>query len=126
MCVIAGALDLIKNTFDLSTLEEELVVSSVLAGAVVGSLVGGFQAEARGRKPAIVAFTVLFAAGALVMALAPSFAVLILGRVLVGIAVGGSGMSVVRCWRPFGVAASALSVSAADPPRPRSPCTWRN
>lgn len=125
LCVVAGALGPLETEFSLGTAEKQAVVSSVLGSAVMGSVLGGLQAEVRGRKPAIMVFTLLFAAGAAVMAAAPSFGVLLLGRVLVGLAVGGSGMSVVR----GGAAALQGPRPTRLPPLPR-PCpsryTWRS
>merc|ERR1712023_20723 len=40
--VIAGALSGIANEFSLSVTEEEYVVSMLLVGAIVGSLLGGY------------------------------------------------------------------------------------
>ena len=54
-------------------------------GAAVGSIVGGPFADILGRKPTILLADVLFTAGAIVMGLAPSILVLILGRLLVGV-----------------------------------------
>jgi len=54
-------------------------------GAAVGSMIGGPFADRYGRKMTIIMADVFFTVGALVMGLAPSIAVLILGRVLVGV-----------------------------------------
>lgn len=121
LCVIAGALGPLEAEFALGTAEKQAVVSSVLGSAVVGSVLGGLQAEVHGRKPAIVVFTLLFAAGAVVMAAAPSFGVLLLGRVLVGLAVGGSGMSVVRGGAVAPDSVTPLRVTPHRPPRPTQP-----
>jgi SP family myo-inositol transporter-like MFS transporter 13 len=54
-------------------------------GAAFGSVVGGPSSDKLGRKPTILIADILFVAGAVVMGTAPTIAVLILGRILVGV-----------------------------------------
>lgn len=63
-------------------------------GAAVGSLLGAPAADKWGRKPAIVTCSALFALSAVIMMLAPTFATLICGRFVVGVAIGGSSTCV--------------------------------
>ena len=69
-------------------------MSVTIAAAIFGSAVGGFLSDYIGRRPSILIADAVFAAGAVVMAVAPGPAVLILGRVLVGIGVGIASVSV--------------------------------
>jgi len=69
-------------------------VSVTIATAIIGAAVGGFVNDYYGRRPAILAADAVFAAGAVVMAVAPNPGVLILGRVLVGLGVGAASVSV--------------------------------
>jgi sugar porter (SP) family MFS transporter len=86
--VISGALPLLQVDLDLSTLESEIVTSWVTLGALFGALAAGGLADRIGRRWAAVAAGVLFAAGALVEAIAPGAGVLTFGRVVTGLGVG--------------------------------------
>ncbi|XP_020623662.1 solute carrier family 2, facilitated glucose transporter member 12-like [Orbicella faveolata] len=70
-----------------------MVVSSMLMGAVLASLTGGFIVDFIGRRLAIVINSVVFLVGAIMLALAPSFAVLIVGRFIVGFGVSLSAIA---------------------------------
>ncbi|HUX86045.1 MAG TPA: sugar porter family MFS transporter [Chloroflexota bacterium] len=86
--VISGAILFVKDQFSLSSGTESEVVSSVLWGAVVGALFGGWLADRFGRRPVILGAAVTFVIGAIGTALTPTVSWLIGGRVVVGIAIG--------------------------------------
>jgi sugar porter (SP) family MFS transporter len=86
--VISGAELFLKNDFVLSTFALELVVSGVLAGAAIGSFVGGRLADLHGRRRLLFATAVIFVIGALVCAAALSPAMLVAGRLIVGLGIG--------------------------------------
>ncbi len=90
--VISGALLFIKGEFALSPTLQGMTAGIVLAGATVGAAFGGTLADRFGRRIVLVAVAALFSLGALLSALAPSFAVLIGARALVGLAVGVASM----------------------------------
>lgn len=86
--VISGALLFINQTWDLSDYTQGFLVSSVLIGAVIGAGTNGILADMFGRKKIIIATAVIFIVGSVLCALAPNIYVLILSRILVGLAVG--------------------------------------
>lgn len=86
--VISGALTGIEKDFDTSTTTIEIITSWVTLGALVGALVAGVTADRLGRRPAVLLAGVLFIVGAIVEAVAPGSAVLVVGRLIVGFAVG--------------------------------------
>lgn len=89
--VISGALLYIKDEFEVvnqSSFLQEIIVTMALVGAIAGAASGGWINDAYGRKKATLLADVVFAAGAIVMAVAPDPYVLILGRLLVGLGVG--------------------------------------
>ena len=86
--VISGALIFIRTQFGLSTFQQELVVSVVLVGAAVGALSGGRLADIFGRRLMLLVTALIFVAGALVCAAAPSLVVLVIGRMIVGLGIG--------------------------------------
>lgn len=86
--VISGALHGLRGSFSLSPLLVEVVTSWVTLGALFGSLAGGELADRFGRKRALLIAALMFTAGALVEALAPSTLILIVGRLIVGAGVG--------------------------------------
>ena len=86
--VISGALIFIRQEFALSTFEQELIVSIVLVGAIVGALSGGRLSDRFGRRATLLATSIVFIAGAIVCAAAPSIPALVIGRVIVGLGIG--------------------------------------
>jgi sugar porter (SP) family MFS transporter len=86
--VISGAVIFIKKDFALSTFPQELVVSVVLAGAAIGALTGGRLADALGRRLTLLGTSLIFIAGAILCAAAPSLTLLVIGRAIVGVAIG--------------------------------------
>jgi sugar porter (SP) family MFS transporter len=92
--VISGAELFFKNDFSLSTFALEIIVSGVLAGAAAGALAGGRLADLFGRRTLLIATALIFAAGAVVCAAAVSPAMLIVGRIIVGIGIGLSSGTV--------------------------------
>src|SRR5256885_10278369 len=86
--VISGALIFIKREFGLTTTAEEIVVSGVLLGATLGAIVGGKAADLFGRRRVLLVTAAIFGIGALASALAPSPPILIVSRVVLGLAIG--------------------------------------
>ena len=86
--VISGALIFIKREFGLTTAAEEVVVSGVLLGATIGAIFGGKAADLFGRRRVLLVTAAIFGIGALASALAPSPTILIVSRVVLGLAIG--------------------------------------
>jgi len=86
--VISGALAGLQRALSLTPFEVEVVTSWVTLGALAGSLAAGELADRLGRRRALLAAALLFAAGAAIEAFAPSVTVLVLGRLAVGFGVG--------------------------------------
>lgn len=86
--VISGAILFIARQFHLSSTMEEIVVSAVLVGAVVGASLGGALTDKFGRRSLIIVAGVIFVASSLGTAFAPSVPWLIAARVVSGIAIG--------------------------------------
>jgi sugar porter (SP) family MFS transporter len=86
--VISGAILFIQRDFSLSPGMEEIVVSSVLLGSLIGAGVGGVLADRLGRRRLLIATAAVFAVGAVAAALAPGTSWLIAARVLAGAAIG--------------------------------------
>ena len=77
--VISGAILFIQQDYALSPLHVELVVSSVLWGAVLGAALGGMLADRLGRRTTLISVAALFTVGAVGSALAPNVAWLVAG-----------------------------------------------
>jgi SP family galactose:H+ symporter-like MFS transporter len=86
--VISGAILFIKGEFSLSPTMEEIVVSAVLIGAVLGAGLGGALTGPFGRRSMIILAGVVFALSAIGTALAPTVGWLIGARVASGIGIG--------------------------------------
>jgi len=86
--VISGAILFIKSDFSLSPSMEEIVVSSVLLGSLVGAAVGGVLADRIGRRRLLIITAAVFGLGAVGAALAPGTAWLIAARIVAGAAIG--------------------------------------
>lgn len=92
--IISGALLFIREGFPLTPFLEGLVVSSILIGAVIGAGVSGNFSDRLGRRKLILISAVIFAGGAVGMALAPSLVLLIIFRIITGLGVGASSVLV--------------------------------
>ncbi|MDN6449574.1 MAG: sugar porter family MFS transporter, partial [Enterobacterales bacterium] len=86
--VIAGALPFISETFQITSSQQEWVVSSMMFGAAVGAVGSGWLNFRIGRKYSLMIGAILFVVGSLFSAFAPDVEILILSRVLLGLAVG--------------------------------------
>lgn len=86
--VIAGALPFISHEFQITSHQQEWVVSSMMFGAAVGAIGSGWLNFRLGRKYSLMIGAVLFVVGSLCSAFAPNTEVLIVARVLLGLAVG--------------------------------------
>ncbi|CDS09806.1 hypothetical protein LRAMOSA02483 [Lichtheimia ramosa] len=71
-----------------------MFVPAATIGAIVGGAAAGVLSDRFGRKPLIIFSDLVFIAGALLQALAKSYAVLLVGRLVVGIGVGMASMLV--------------------------------
>jgi len=92
--VIAGAILFINKDLGLSPFMSGLVVSSLLVGAMVGAAFAGPIADATGRRKLVLVAAVVFAVGAIGAALATSAGMLVLFRVVLGLAVGAASLIV--------------------------------
>lgn len=92
--IISGALLFIRDEFPLNPFLEGLVVSSILIGAVIGAGVSGNFSDRLGRRKLILTAAVVFAGGAIGMALSPTLWLLIFFRIVTGLGVGAASVLV--------------------------------
>jgi sugar porter (SP) family MFS transporter len=93
--VISGALLFIGRDFHgLTSFDKELLTSILLIGAVIGALAAGRIADKIGRRPTVLATAVVFVAGVALAAASPTFGVLVVARIVIGLAVGSASMVV--------------------------------
>lgn len=90
LAIVNGSLDAVAATlgFGGDAAKAGAVVSSLLAGATVGSLSGSTVADALGRRGGLVATSLPLLAGALLCASAASLPALLAGRVVAGVGIG--------------------------------------
>ncbi|WP_306054311.1 sugar porter family MFS transporter [Natronococcus wangiae] len=114
--VISGAMLYIRETFELATIlgysmspsyVEGVIVSGAMIGAIIGAALGGRLADRLGRRRLILVGAVIFFVGSLIMAIAPTVEVLIVGRIVDGIGVG------------FASVVGPLYISEISPPKIR-------
>ncbi|MFJ4172059.1 sugar porter family MFS transporter [Paenarthrobacter sp. NPDC089714] len=92
--VISGALLYLQEDLQMTALQEGVVVSCLLFGAMFGALGGGKVADAIGRRWALILCAATLSIGALGSAFAPSYELLVVARVLLGLGVGGASVTV--------------------------------
>ena len=86
--IIAAALLFVRNTFALSTHMQEIVVSVVPAGTMLGAVVGGILSDRLGRRATLLWSAIIFILGSILAPLSPNVAVLIVARSMLGFAIG--------------------------------------
>jgi MFS transporter, SP family, galactose:H+ symporter len=86
--VISGALPFLRQNWQLTDGDIEWVTTSVLIGALLGAIFSGKLSDSIGRKRMIIINAVIFCIGAAGSAAARSVALLIVMRVVIGVAIG--------------------------------------
>ncbi|XP_029952171.1 proton myo-inositol cotransporter-like [Salarias fasciatus] len=92
--VVSGAMLLLKKEMSLSALWQELLISSTVAAAALSALAGGSVNGRLGRRLSILLASFVFAAGGLILSLAPGRGLLLVGRIVVGLGIGIASMTV--------------------------------
>ncbi|NWH50563.1 GTR12 protein, partial [Fregata magnificens] len=91
--LISGALLQMSSILALSCKEQEIVVSSLLFGALLASLTGGFLIDRFGRRLAIIIASSLLVLGSLILLPYESYGILIVGRIAIGISISLSSVA---------------------------------
>lgn len=86
--VISGAMILLRNAFNLSSVWQELIVSVTIGAAAIFALVGGFLNDRLGRRPVIMIASLIFTLGSICMGIAKDKFALLSGRIVVGAGIG--------------------------------------
>lgn len=92
--VISGAILFINEDLRLTPFLSGLVVASLLLGAAAGAALAGPLSDSLGRRNLILIAAVTFSVGAIGAALAPGVGVLVLFRIVLGLAVGAAALIV--------------------------------
>jgi sugar porter (SP) family MFS transporter len=93
--VVSGALLFVKKDFGgLSSFQQELVTSLLLVGAVVGALTAGRIADMLGRRLTVLITALVFIVGVMLAAFTPTYPLLLIARIIIGLAVGSASMVV--------------------------------
>jgi sugar porter (SP) family MFS transporter len=92
--VISGALPFLKQSWNLTTSQQEWITTAALIGAVLGALFSGRLTDIFGRKKVILVTAVIFAVGSLLTGAATSPAFLAIARIILGVAIGVSSFTV--------------------------------
>ena len=88
--VISGALLFINDDIPLNSFTEGLVVASMLVGAIIGSGGSGPLSDRIGRRRLVLIIAIVYIVGSLILAVAQNMPMLVVGRLVIGLAVGGS------------------------------------
>ncbi|NXS15195.1 GTR12 protein, partial [Mystacornis crossleyi] len=91
--LISGALLQMSSILALSCKQQEVIVSSLLFGALFASLTGGFLIDRFGRRLAIIIASSLLVVGSLILLPYESYEILIVGRTAIGISISLSSIA---------------------------------
>lgn len=92
--VVSGAAVFVRRNLGLTPLELEVVVSITVGAAAIGAALSGYPMQRYGRRPIIMVASGLYAIGSICIGFAPGFQLLVVGRVILGLGVGLSSMSI--------------------------------
>ncbi|KAL2937706.1 putative polyol transporter 4 [Bienertia sinuspersici] len=86
--VMSGAIIFIQEELKITEVQQEVLVGCLSIVSLIGSLAGGRISDAIGRKWTMAIGAIIFQLGALIMTIAHSFEILMIGRLLSGIGIG--------------------------------------
>lgn len=86
--IVSGALVFIRQTYSISTLLQEMIVSALVLGALIGAFFSGKLAHQFGSRKMLIYTSLTFIVGTLLSGLAANVYILIVARFLIGIAIG--------------------------------------
>ncbi|KAM3368680.1 hypothetical protein ACQJBY_016906 [Aegilops geniculata] len=109
--VMSGAIIYIQKDLHITEFQEEILVGCLSVISLLGSLSGGRTSDAIGRKWTMGLGAIIFQTGAAIMTFAPSFTVLMIGRLLAGVGIG------------FGAMISAVYIAEISPAAARGTLT---
>ncbi|KAL4547850.1 hypothetical protein Ndes2526B_g07072 [Nannochloris sp. 'desiccata'] len=96
IAILNTSLDSVRESLNIPSSHGAVVVSTLLVGALFGSLGAGNLADKLGPKKATVFNAIPLALGSILCATAPSEPLLLLGRLLAGIGTGAASLFVPR------------------------------
>lgn len=86
--VISGTISNVTSQFGLDALESGWYVGCALVGSIIGAMCGGVLSDGLGRRKTLFISAMLFCVSALGCAFAPSFTLLVVARIVGGMAIG--------------------------------------
>uniref|UniRef100_A0A5B6YRK7 Putative polyol transporter 4 n=1 Tax=Davidia involucrata TaxID=16924 RepID=A0A5B6YRK7_DAVIN len=86
--VMSGAILFIQEDLKITEVQEEVLIGCLSVVSLFGSLAAGRASDAIGRKWTMGLAAIVFQTGAAIMTVAPSFRVLMVGRLLAGVGIG--------------------------------------
>ncbi|KAM6567299.1 hypothetical protein CsatA_026427 [Cannabis sativa] len=86
--VMSGAILFIQEDLKITEVQQEVLVGILSIISLFGSLAGGKTSDVIGRKWTMGLAAVIFQLGAAVMTFAPSFQILMIGRLMAGVGIG--------------------------------------
>ncbi|MEV4314315.1 sugar porter family MFS transporter [Actinocrispum sp. NPDC049592] len=92
--VISGVLPFIRKLWGLSALDQGIITASLSVGAIVGALLSGRVNERFGRRRTIMLAAVIVIIGTIAASLSPSFFLLVVSRLVIGLGIGLSSSTV--------------------------------
>ena len=88
--IISGVSPLIESDFQLNVAQTSFITSSVLIGSCIGALSIGALSDRFGRKKLLIISAFLFLLGSALCASATGFILMVVARVILGLAVGAA------------------------------------
>jgi len=90
--VMSGCIIYMQKDLHITEFQQEILVGCLSVVSLVGSLSGGRTSDVIGRKWTMGLGAIVFQLGAAIMTFAPSFTVLMIGRLLAGVGIGFGAM----------------------------------
>ncbi|CAL5026305.1 unnamed protein product [Urochloa decumbens] len=90
--VMSGCIIYMQKDLHITEFQQEILVGCLSVVSLLGSLSGGRTSDAIGRKWTMGLGAIVFQLGAVIMTFAPSFTVLMIGRLLAGVGIGFGAM----------------------------------